>query len=115
MWCGLQRGGQVDSGDWMRGWGITSRCVSNSFWGFWVQGLWLVWSFQGERTLAHFMKQKGFPANVAPHILPAEVSILPADVSILALTVGGWDTELWQSRVWECHNRVLIASRMSLG
>ena len=45
--------------------------------GFWVQGLWLVWSFQGERTLSHFMKQKGFPANVAPHILPAEVSILP--------------------------------------
>ena len=62
--------------------GFTLQCVFGedvfkTVLGFWVQGLWLVWSFQGERTLSHFMKQKGFPANVAPHILPAEVSILP--------------------------------------
>lgn len=39
----------------------------------WLQGVWLVWQFQGERTLDHYMKQKNFPENIAETILGKKV------------------------------------------
>ncbi|CAK9193349.1 unnamed protein product [Sphagnum troendelagicum] len=39
-----------------------------------TEGVWLVWQFQGERTLDHYMKQKNFPENIAETILGKKVT-----------------------------------------
>lgn len=53
-----------------------------------AQGLWLVWKYQGDRTLAHYMKQKNFPENVAEYVLGNKVKIRPQHSSQLHATVN---------------------------
>ncbi|KAH7291102.1 hypothetical protein KP509_29G000600 [Ceratopteris richardii] len=37
------------------------------------EGVWLVWNFQGDRSLDYYLKQKSFPANLIPIILGKNV------------------------------------------
>ena len=34
------------------------------------EGLWLVWKFEGDRTLAQYMAQPDYPTGIARHLLP---------------------------------------------
>eukprot|EP00850_Spirogloea_muscicola_P018877 SM000178S03442 [mRNA] locus=s178:48325:52502:+ [translate_table: standard] len=38
------------------------------------QGLWLVWRYQGDRTLDHYMRQSSFPENIAEYLLGPEAA-----------------------------------------
>ncbi|CAM6127871.1 unnamed protein product [Calypogeia fissa] len=51
--------------------GTTKVSASQSH-GRLTEGLWLVWRYQGDRTLAHYMKQKNFPENVAEFVLESK-------------------------------------------
>eukprot|EP00897_Mesotaenium_endlicherianum_P006308 jgi/Mesen1/5705/ME000288S04910 len=42
-----------------------------------LTGLWLVWRYQGDKTLDYYLKQKSFPENVAVHLSPSEVGRRP--------------------------------------
>ncbi|KAL2650985.1 hypothetical protein R1flu_019113 [Riccia fluitans] len=39
-----------------------------------TEGLWLIWKFEGGRTLDYYLKQRNFPDNVAEYILGSEIS-----------------------------------------